>query len=259
MKPGIAKGLLQKHMSKEVKKYLDPMYGDSPYYYKDLHFYIKYVAYALCKVLGIDGDAKKINVGILMMVLELQEVHSSTSYDYIKHIFNEMHEGFIVTQKNLKDPKEKEPKFLHYSMLMHLLLYFNFVITAINNLAPQRFYQSRTNPIQFWVRVWNYSSRECDYCAFHNWIVYPIVQSLGINRTRVTLNIMQLLRPCYYTNGWDGKHNWGDFFLVENYTIIRVYGCSHPPHLLPYYVPARVATMEFIWQLMLIDNEHFAP
>jgi hypothetical protein len=41
--------------------------------------------------------------------------------------------------------------------------------------------------------------------------------------------------------------------------MLRVYGCVHPPHILPYHVPLRVAAMEFIWQLMLTDGEHFAP
>src|SRR5271156_6955032 len=116
-------------MLKELKNYLGPMVESYSYYYKDLHFYIKYNAYALCRVLGIDGDAERIGHGILMMVLDLQEIHSSTSYDYIQHIIDEMHEAFITTQKKLKNPGGKdEPNFLHYSVLMHLLLYYNFTI-----------------------------------------------------------------------------------------------------------------------------------
>src|SRR5271156_670981 len=98
-KAGVAHGLMKKHMPRETRDHIFPEPAPYPYYYKDMHFYMKYNAYALCRVLGIDGDAERIDHGILMMVLDLQEIHSSTSYDYIQHIIDEMHQGFVDTQR----------------------------------------------------------------------------------------------------------------------------------------------------------------
>lgn len=42
-------------------------------------------------------------------------------------------------------------------------------------------------------------------------------------------------------------HNFGDFFLYGNYTIIKVYRCEKQPHVLLLFVSPRIAFIELIW------------
>ena len=50
----------------------------------------------------------------------------------------------------------------------------------------------------------------------------------------------------------------GDWFLLEEHTIIRAHGFIHEPYNLPYFLTPRVFTLELIKQIKLIvENEHF--
>lgn len=50
------------------------------------------------------------------------------------------------------------------------------------------------------------------------------------------------------------SHNFGDLFY-SNCTIIRVYGCPQPPHILPIIVSSRLALIKFMWQVMWMEKE----
>lgn len=51
-------------------------------------------------------------------------------------------------------------------------------------------------------------------------------------------------------------HNWGDIFTYKECTVIRVYACPQPPHILPKYIPPRLAIVEFFWQLFMMNKEY---
>jgi hypothetical protein len=50
----------------------------------------------------------------------------------------------------------------------------------------------------------------------------------------------------------------GDWYLYQNHTEIRIYGCELAPYKLPKYLPVRIFTLEYISQMMNSDNIHFA-
>ena len=75
---------------------------------------------------------------------------------------------------------------------------------------------------------------------------------LGIVRDRFPLLVRKLLRPLAFNIDNDNyendiKHNWGDMFFFENFTLIRVYAFPQPPHILPKFVPERLTIVEFLW------------
>ena len=37
---------------------------------------------------------------------------------------------------------------------------------------------------------------------------------------------------------------------------MRVYGCPQPPHILPKFIPPRLAIIEFMWQLFMVNREY---
>ena len=60
-----------------------------------------------------------------------------------------------------------------------------------------------------------------------------------VSYPRVTLELQECLHPP--TKDWIG-----DWFLFENYTMIRVYGFDKPPYRLPAYLTPRIFAMEII-------------
>ena len=49
----------------------------------------------------------------------------------------------------------------------------------------------------------------------------------------------------------------GDWFLLEEHTIIRVYGFSHEPYILLAFLTPRIFALELIIQKLMVENEHF--
>jgi hypothetical protein len=49
----------------------------------------------------------------------------------------------------------------------------------------------------------------------------------------------------------------GDWYLYQNHTEIRVYGCEFPPYKLPKYLPVRIFALEYIKQMINSDDIHF--
>jgi hypothetical protein len=49
----------------------------------------------------------------------------------------------------------------------------------------------------------------------------------------------------------------GDWYLYQNHTEIRVYGCEMAPYKLPKYFPVRIFALEYIRQMINSDEIHF--
>ena len=49
----------------------------------------------------------------------------------------------------------------------------------------------------------------------------------------------------------------GDWYLFQNHTEIRVYGCQLTPYKLPKYLPMRLFALEYIKQILNSDEVNF--
>ena len=49
----------------------------------------------------------------------------------------------------------------------------------------------------------------------------------------------------------------GDWYLYQDYTEIRVYGCELAPYNMPKYLPVRIFSLEYIRQIINSDDIHF--
>jgi hypothetical protein len=49
----------------------------------------------------------------------------------------------------------------------------------------------------------------------------------------------------------------GDWYLYQNHTEIRVYGCELAPYKLPKYLPIKIFSLEYIRQMIKSDDIHF--
>ena len=60
---------------------------------------------------------------------------------------------------------------------------------------------------------------------------------------------LQLINACKF----------GDWFVYEDYSEIRLYGAGVEPYILPNFVPMRLFALEFIRQSLNVDQVHFVP
>ena len=49
----------------------------------------------------------------------------------------------------------------------------------------------------------------------------------------------------------------GDWYLYQNYTEIRVYGCELPPYKLPNYLLVIIFALEYLRQRLNANEVHF--
>ena len=48
-----------------------------------------------------------------------------------------------------------------------------------------------------------------------------------------------------------------DWFLLEEHTIIKEYGFTHEPYIIPTFLMRRLFTLELIRHKLIVENEHF--
>ncbi len=49
----------------------------------------------------------------------------------------------------------------------------------------------------------------------------------------------------------------GDWYLYQNHTEIRIYGCELPPYKLPKYLLMRIFSLEYFSQMIAVDGVNF--
>ena len=49
----------------------------------------------------------------------------------------------------------------------------------------------------------------------------------------------------------------GVWFLLEEHTIIRVYGFTHEPYIFPAFLTPKVFDLELVRHKLIVENEHF--
>lgn len=69
-----------------------------------------------------------------------------------------------------------------------------------------------------------------------------------------------LIRPSMCPNeDRRSGHGWGIIFLSEIFSIIRVYGCPHAPHVFPKNILEKIGIVKFFWQLIMMNQEYLGP
>ena len=136
---------------------------------------------------------------------------------------------------------------------MHLILFYNVghvdssFIEALENFEEAL-------PVQIWTRLWQ------RFYSFYNDFFATIHRMLGSKLERLPRLIRKIVRPTmFFDDEGPIDHDWGSSFLLANCTVIRIFGCSQPPHFLPRYVPERVGVVEIFWQLLSMNREYLGP
>lgn len=137
---------------------------------------------------------------------------------------------------NAKKGELKSFKFHHYSLLMHLILFYNIGYIS-PDFIDQTFDEFGELPVQRWTRIWDKNFFYSNVFIFFNSFNSTIMRQLDHAFFRAPNVLKTFLRPLFLEEKTKLDHNWGSIFLFNECTLMRVFACPQPPHLLPKYLP----------------------
>jgi len=89
------------------------------------------------------------------------------------------------------------------------------------------------------------------YCEFIDQFVYPVSCLLmKAPPPRISYEMQKILQL-------SKSYKLGDWYLYQDHTVIRIYGCELCPYRLPRYVPMRLFALEYYRQIINSDLTHF--
>jgi hypothetical protein len=96
-----------------------------------------------------------------------------------------------------------------------------------------------------------HNSMEFSFKQFIDQFYHPVVSMLS-DRPKPMINdeVQRILHLSDHTKV-------GDWYLYQNHTKIRVYGCELAPYKFPKYLPVRIFSLEYIRQMINSDDIHF--
>jgi len=113
---------------------------------------------------------------------------------------------------------------------------------------------TKGNPrsVIFWSSVFHDSFETAySYNEFIDQFVHPETTLLtGISSPRISGDIKRILQ-------FSKHYRVGDWYLYQNFTKIRMYGCELAPFKLPKYVPMRLFALEYYRNICNSDLIHF--
>jgi hypothetical protein len=109
----------------------------------------------------------------------------------------------------------------------------------------------RPQPITAWTSLLKHNSTEYSFKAFIDHFYHPVVSMLsGRPKPQINDEVQRILHLSDNTKT-------GDWYLYQNHSEIRVYECKLAPYKLPKYVSVRIFSLEYIRQIMNLDDIHF--
>jgi hypothetical protein len=198
---------------------------------------------AVCALLGYFSDQWVDEPILGFLSIFSNDEQPTTQFDYSTFLANNIHEQFMNFTT--------EGVFRYSSILAHMFLYFqadrfNFSMQKMDS-------DGKPQPVSAWTSLLRRNSVEYDFTAFIDQFYHPVVSMLsGVPEPRVNEEVRRVLHLSESTKT-------GDWYLYQNHSEIRVYGCELAPYKLPRYMPVRVFALEYIRQIMNSDDIHFVP
>ena len=99
-----------------------------------------------------------------------------------------------------------------------------------------------------WIELVRALSKTTFFSEFIDSFIHPVKKLLiGSSEPRIGEYIKRILHL-------SEQAKTGDWYLYNNYTEIRVYGCELPPYKIPKYVPMIIFSLEYIRQMLNMDE-----
>lgn len=162
-------------------------------------------------------------------------------FDYAKFISNKMHDQFMSM--------ENKRVFKYSSVLYHLFLYyqadkFQFTLQKLDARGNPRSIVFCTSLIHLYDSPYTYT----DFIDLFVHLVETML--LGIPPPRIIVDIRMVLHLLK-------KYSMEDWYLYQNNTEIKIYGCQLAPYKQQRYLPMRLFALEYYKKIINLDEVHF--
>jgi hypothetical protein len=196
---------------------------------------------AVCALLGYYSDQWVDEPILGFLSIFSNDEQPTTQFDYSTFLENNIHEQFVNF--------DTEGMFRYSSILAYMFIYFQ---ADKFNFSMQKMDADREASARHSVDVSPEAKfREYDFTTFIDQFYHPVVSMLsGMPEPRVNDEVRRVLHL-------SESAKTGDWYLYQNHSEIRVYGCELAPYKLPRYIPVRVFALEYIRQIMNSDDIHF--
>lgn len=103
----------------------------------------------------------------------------------------------------------------------------------------------------FWTPLFHKYSSPYTYTYFIDSFFHPVMTMLiGSPTPKISQDIKRVLQL-------SKQSKVGDWYLYQNHTEIRIYGCQLAPYKLPKYLPMRLFALEYYRKIMNFDEVNF--
>jgi hypothetical protein len=109
----------------------------------------------------------------------------------------------------------------------------------------------RPQAVIVWTLLLRHNSIELSFKQFIEQFYHPVVSMLsGRPQPRINEEIQRILHL-------SDLAKMRDWYLYQDHTEIRVYVCELDPYKIPKYLPVRIFSLEYIRQMINLDDIHF--
>lgn len=113
------------------------------------------------------------------------------------------------------------------------------------------------HPVQLWWSLWDSRFMRSYYIKFEEVFVYPLSRAFGVSfNGSFFKEIKRFLRPHEYRDS-RVNHNWGDWYVFQDFTYVRVFALEGAPYVLLKHASDRIAYSEIVRQMSVSNAQHF--
>jgi hypothetical protein len=109
----------------------------------------------------------------------------------------------------------------------------------------------RPQAVTAWTSLLRHNSMDFSFKQFIDQFYHLVVSMLSDRpEPRINDEVQRILHLSDHTKT-------GDWYLYQDHTEIRIYGCELAPYKLPKYLPIRMFSLEYIRQMINSNDIHF--
>jgi hypothetical protein len=196
---------------------------------------------SLCALLGYYSDQWVDEPILGFLSIFSTDEKPTTQFNYNTFLADNIHEQFMNFGT--------EGMFRYSSILAYMFVYFQ--ADKFSFSMQKMDVDGRPQPVTAWTSLLKHNSTEYSFKVFIDLFYHPVVSMLsGRPEPWINDEVQRILHL-------SDNAKTGDWFLYQNHTKIRVFGCELAPYKLPKYVPVRIFALEYIRQIMNSDEIHF--
>jgi hypothetical protein len=196
---------------------------------------------SLCALLGYYSDHWVDEPILGFLSIFSTDEKPTTQFDFSTFLADNIHEQFMNFSME---------GMFRYSLILAYLFVF-FQVDKFGFSMQKMDGDGRPQAVIAWTSLLEHNSTDFSFKDFINQFYHPLVSMLG-GRPEPWINdeVQRILHLSDNTK-------IGDWYLYQDYTEIRVYGCELAPYKLPKYLPVKIFALEYIRQIINFDDIHF--